>query len=144
MDGDVSVSQEVIKLLVSERGLSFIKNMSNSHILIAANTAPSTSFWTTEIRPLFQLLTHPTIVESAVLGKEVAAIFNYLLEVCAARMTSLFGYISRLVQSLPAGDPDISCMAGVEPFLAVLSKLLDCNTTNIVNDAFSTLVSLLS
>ncbi|OJD16729.1 hypothetical protein ACJ73_08855, partial [Blastomyces percursus] len=39
------------------------------------------SFWDTELRPLFRLITHPGVVDSAVLEQEVPAIFYFLLGV---------------------------------------------------------------
>lgn len=142
VDGDVGVAQEVIKLLVSESGLSLIKDVSDRHIQAASRL--NTSFWTIEVKPLFQLITHPRVVDSAALEQEVAAIFNYLLGVGGSRMARLFGYITDLVQNWPSNAADVSRMATVELSLAVLSKMLDCNTTNIVNDTFSTLVYLFS
>ncbi|KAM4063725.1 AAA domain-containing protein [Hirsutella rhossiliensis] len=144
MGGDVGVAQEVIKLLADEAGLSFIKDVSDRHLAVASTAASGTSFWTTEIKPLFELITHHRVVDSAVLEHEVAALFNYLLGVGGARMARLFGYIAQLVQSWPASSPEASRMAALELSLAVLSKILDCNTTNIVNEAFSTLASLFS
>ncbi|KND86470.1 NFX1-type zinc finger-containing protein 1 [Tolypocladium ophioglossoides CBS 100239] len=144
VDGDIGVAQEVIKLLVSEPGLSLIKDVSDRHIQAASNGRPSANFWTAEVKPLFQLITHPRVIDSAALEQEVAAIFNYLLGIGGSRMARLFGYIAELVQDWPPNAMDVSRMATVELSLAVLSKMLDCNTTNIVNSTFSTLVSLFS
>lgn len=143
VDGDVGQAQEVIKRLASNDGLLFIKDVSDRHI-VAATAVPGTRLWTSEIMPLFQLVTHPRVVESAVLEQEVATLFNYLLGVGGVRMARLFTYVGRLIQSWPAGTPEVSRMAAVELSLTVLSKILDCNTTNIVNEAFSDIVSLFS
>lgn len=144
MDGDVAVAQEVIKLLAGEAGLSFIKDVSDRHVENASAAAPGISFWTTEIRPLLELITHARVLESAVLEQEAATIFNYLLGVGGIRTARLFGYIAQLLQSWPVSSPKVPRMEAIELSLAALSKILDCNTANIVNEAFSTLVLLFS
>jgi hypothetical protein len=142
MDGDVGASQEVIKLLVSEPGLSLIKDVSDRHIQAAHNNGPNATYWLTEVKPLFQLITHPRVVNSAVLEQEVAAIFNFLLGVGGSCMIRLFSYITQLCQCwLASSTMGISRIAAVELSLVVLSKMLDCNTVNIVNNNFSNVVA---
>ncbi|PGH03095.1 hypothetical protein GX51_04282 [Blastomyces parvus] len=142
MDGDVGAAQEAINLLNSEPGLSFIKDVSDRHILDVDNGRCGFSFWDTEVKPLFQLITHPRVVDSAVLEQQVAAIFNFLLGVGGSRMTRLFSYITDLIQSWPtSSETGPSRMAVMELSLAVLSKILDCNTTNIVSDSLTKLAT---
>ncbi|KAG6009649.1 hypothetical protein E4U21_001713 [Claviceps maximensis] len=139
MDGDVGSSQDVIKQLVTDRGLLFIKEVVEQHVQIASRTGPSIFFWTTEVKPLFQLITHPRVIDSAVLEGQVSSIFNYVLGVGGRRMKNLFDYLIRLVHAWPHtnNNPDLTMMSAVELSLAVLTKILDCNTTNIVNEAFA-------
>lgn len=139
MDGDISSSQFVIKHVASESGLPFIKDVVERHVRIAERTGPSLTFWTTEIKPLFQLITHPRVIDSAVLEQEVATIFNYVLGLGGHRMNYLFGHLIKLVQAWPDTDDkgDLTMMSAVELSLAVLTKILDCNTVNIVNEAFA-------
>ncbi|GAB0138196.1 hypothetical protein EsDP_00006437 [Epichloe bromicola] len=138
MDGDVSSSHIVIKHVASESGLPFIKDVVERHVRIAERTGPSLTFWTTEIKPLFQLITHPRVIDSAVLEQEVATIFNYVSGLGGRRMKYLFGHLVKLVQAWPDTDDktDSTMMSAVELSLAVLTKMLDCNTVNIVNEAF--------
>ncbi|KAL7892543.1 hypothetical protein HDV63DRAFT_414622 [Trichoderma sp. SZMC 28014] len=103
---DVGAAQETIKLLATEVGLSFIKDLT-----------PGCQLWERELRPLFQL--------------EVAIILNYMVGVGGSRMNKLFHYIESLFQLW-----DLS--------LAVLAKMLDCNTTNIIRSDFSTFADSLS
>lgn len=105
---------------------------------MAAETGPSLSFWKTEVKPLFQLITHPRVVDSAVLENEVTTMFNYILGVGGLRMNKLFEYIVQMVKEWPDKTDNASQMPAVELSLAVLSKILDCNTTNIVNQNFAT------
>ncbi|KJZ69945.1 hypothetical protein HIM_10668 [Hirsutella minnesotensis 3608] len=144
MKGDIGVSQEVIKLLVTEDGLSFIKDVAERHVQDASKCIPNTKFWENEVMPLFQLVTHPRVIDSAVLEQEVAAIFNYLSGVGGARMKTLFSYLARLFQAWPV-EPDSrddSKTAALELTLATLSKILDSNTSNIINQAFTDLVGI--
>ncbi|ETS04326.1 P-loop containing nucleoside triphosphate hydrolase protein [Trichoderma reesei RUT C-30] len=138
MDGDVGGAQETIRLLVTEAGLSFIKDVIDRHIPMDNISITGNRLWETEIKPLFQLVTHPRVVDSAVLEQEVAAIFNYLVGVGGARMNKLFHYVVSLFQQWPPTSTQGSLIEAVELSLAVLAKMLDCNTTNIINEAFST------
>lgn len=144
MEGDVGVAQEVIKLLATEDGLCFIKDVAERHLAVATSTTVSMSFWNFKIRALFVLISHPKVIESAVLEQEVATVFKYLLGVGGARMAKLFGYVIRLLQDWPAETSYESRMAAVELHLAVLSKALDCNTVNVINDKFPALVNAFS
>lgn len=138
MDGDVGGAQETIRLVVTEAGLSFIKDVIDRHIPMDNISTTGVRLWETEIKPLFQLVTHPRVVDSAVLEQEVASIFNYLVGVGGVRMNKLFNYVSTLFQKWPSSTTQISLIEAVELSLAVLAKMLDCNTTNIINEAFST------
>lgn len=141
MDGDVGGAQEAIKLLAKETGLSFIKDVTDRHISLP-QAATNTTLWTTEIEPLFHLITHPLVVDSAILEQQVATIFNFLYGVGGDRMTRLFVYIIQLLKSSPGAS--LPRMAVVELTIDVLSKLMDCNTSNIVNTKFSALATGLS
>ena len=144
MDGDVGAAQEAIKHLASECGLSFVKDVADRNILTAKNDFSRMTFWTSEVKPLFQLITHSRVVDSAVLEQEVATIYNYLIGVGGDRMIRLFSFVADLVRAWPASTADESRMATVELSFAVLSKMLDCNTTIMVNANLSTLVNRLS
>ncbi|KAK5662144.1 hypothetical protein OQA88_8049 [Cercophora sp. LCS_1] len=143
MDGDVGAAQEVIKLFASDTGLSFIKDITDRNILQQASVTDAT-IWMTQIRPMFQLVTHPLVVNSSVLEQQVAILFNYIYGVGGDRMTRLFNHVTKTVQSWPSGGSEPSRTAAVELSLCVLSKVLDCNTANIINEKFATLVSGLS
>ncbi|RDA86075.1 hypothetical protein CP532_1289 [Ophiocordyceps camponoti-leonardi (nom. inval.)] len=140
MDGDLGLSQEVVKLLATEPGLLFIKSVTEQNI----EAASALGIWTTQLQPLFQMISHPRLTDSAVLEQQVATVYNFLLGVGGARMTKLFRAIGRLVQNWPTTGTDTSSMAVIELSLSVLSKILDCNTTNIVNESFCTFVTLFS
>lgn len=144
MDGDVGAAQETIRLVVTEAGLSFIKDVIDRHIPVVNLSDTGNGLWETEIKPLFRLVTHPRVVDSAVLEQEVATIFNFLVGVGGSRMKKLFHYITSLFQAWPAAAARTSQIEAVELSLAVLAKMLDCNTANIVNDDFSTFATILA
>ncbi|EFY85817.1 NF-X1 finger and helicase domain protein, putative [Metarhizium acridum CQMa 102] len=141
MEGDVGSSQEVIKRLANDQGLPFIKDVVERHLAVALQMGPSITFWTTEVKPLFQLITHPRVIDSSVLEQEVVTIFNFILGVGGSRMNRLFGYLALLVTKWPHETDTTSKMSVVELSLAVLSKVLDCNTSNIVNQSFAILAT---
>ncbi|PNP41378.1 hypothetical protein TGAMA5MH_06703 [Trichoderma gamsii] len=144
MDGDVGAAQEAIKLLATETGLSFIKDVIDRHISMASQLTPGCQLWETEIKPLFQLVTHARVVDSAVLEQEVAIILNYMVGVGGSRMSKLFHYIDSLFQLWEYNSTHLSLLEAAGLSLAVLAKMLDCNTTNIIKDDFSTFASCLS
>ncbi|CCE27699.1 related to ECM32-DNA dependent ATPase/DNA helicase B [Claviceps purpurea 20.1] len=140
MKGDVSSSQDVVKHVASGQGLLFVKDVVERHVNIANRTGPSISFWTTEIKPLFRLITHSRVTDSAVLEVEAATIYNFVLGIGGRRMKGLFDYLVKLIQVWPHesnSSPDLTRMSTVELSLAVLTKILDCNTVNIVNETFA-------
>ncbi|KAG6083616.1 hypothetical protein E4U16_003878 [Claviceps sp. LM84 group G4] len=144
MKGDVSSSQDVVKHVASGQGLLFVKDVVERHVNIANRTGPSISFWTTEIRPLFQLITHSRVTDSAVLEVEAATIYNFVLGIGGRRMMGIFDYLVKLIRGWPHesnsnSSPDLARMSIVELSLAVLTKILDCNTVNIVNETFALL-----
>ncbi|KAK3386890.1 hypothetical protein B0H63DRAFT_541000 [Podospora didyma] len=144
LDGDVGGAQEVIKLFASEAGLSFIKDVTDRHIATVQGSSSSLSLWDGLVMPLFKFITHPVVIDSAVLEQQVAMLFNFLCGIGGNRMAKVFGFVTALVRSWPSSAARASRMAAVELSLAVLSKILDCNTTNIVDDKFSALATTLS
>jgi len=141
MDGDIGAVQDVIKLLAKDAGLAFIRTLADVHIPRADNSCKAT-LWETEVKPLFTLVTHPRVVDSTVLEQQVADVFNCILGVGGQRMTRTFNFIIGLVTGpLPPTQND-SQMEVLELSLSVLSKVIDCNTRNIVNSECERLVLL--
>ncbi|CAF3640161.1 unnamed protein product [Fusarium graminearum] len=140
LDGDIGAAQDAIKLLAKDSGLAFIKAVVELHIPHTHALANFT-LWESEVKPMFSLITHPRVVDSAVLEQQVADLFNFLLGVQGRRMTKLFNFILQLlVNSLLPAEAD-SRGNILELSLNVLSKIIDCNTNNIVNPECGRLVS---
>ncbi|KAK7424141.1 hypothetical protein QQZ08_008747 [Neonectria magnoliae] len=135
MDGDVGAAQEAIKLLATDPGLAFVKAVTDRHIPATDGQAAKITLWETEVKPMFALVTHPCVVDSAVLEQQVATVFNFILGVGGSRMIRIFHYITQLLKALTT-----SCMATTELSLAVLAKVFDCNTNNVINPEFAKLV----
>jgi hypothetical protein len=141
MDGDIGAVQDVIKLLAKDAGLAFIRALADVHIPRADNSR-KTVLWETEVKPLFTLITHPRVVDSTVLEQQVADIFNCILGVEGQRMARIFNFIIDLVTTSVSSTQRDSQMEVLELSLSVLSKVIDCNTRNIVNSECNRLVSL--
>ncbi|KAG5661901.1 hypothetical protein KAF25_004140 [Fusarium avenaceum] len=140
MDGDVGAVQDAIKLLAKDSGLAFIKALADVHIP-QATYAAKTMLWEAEVKPLFALITHPRVIDSAVLEQQVADLFNYMLGVEGQRMAKIFNFIIELVSKPGLAAQRESPMEILELSLSVLSKIIDCNTRNIVNSECDRLVS---
>ncbi|KPM46450.1 hypothetical protein AK830_g203 [Neonectria ditissima] len=137
MEGDVGAAQEAIKLLATDAGLAFVKVVADRHIpALADDQAARIALWETEVKPMFAFITHPCVVDSAVLEQQVATVFNFVLGVGGSRMTRVFHYATRLVRSSTT-----SPMGTTELSLAVLSKVFDCNTNNMIHPEFAKLVA---
>ncbi|RYP92615.1 hypothetical protein DL770_001257 [Monosporascus sp. CRB-9-2] len=135
--GDVGAAQETIKLLAQEEGLSFIRYLAETQIPKEYDPYSKLDLWRTEVQPLFKLITHPKLLDSAVLESEVATIYNFMQGIGGRRMKTIFDYVASLPDSgtnSSSAVADTSSLATIELSLAVLAKMVDCNTTNIVND----------
>ncbi|KAF5604069.1 hypothetical protein FPCIR_1003 [Fusarium pseudocircinatum] len=141
MDGDIGAVQDVIKLLAKDAGLAFTRALADVHIM-RADSSCKTTLWEAEVKPLFSLITHPRVVDSAVLEQQVADVFNCILGIEGQRMTKIFNFIIYLVTESSLSTQSDSRMEILELSLSVLSKIIDCNTRNIVNSECEKLVSL--
>lgn len=141
MEGDLGASQETIRLLATDPGLNFIKAITDRHILEATTSQDKVNLWRMQISPLFRLITHPQAVDSNMLEQEVAAVYSFILGINASRMDRLFIFVADLAGAWPEKSAlDMPLMEALESSLAVLSKLVDCSTSNIINDAFHHIV----
>ncbi|KAG8158268.1 hypothetical protein KVR01_012029 [Diaporthe batatas] len=140
MDGDLGASQETIRKLSTDLGLEFIKDVAERSIPDAVDFPTKIDLWQSQVRRLFDLITHSRLVDSNVLEQEVAMIHGFILGVNATRAAKLFDFVVDIAKAFRERDEDEKLMAVLEPSLAVLFRLVDCNTMNIVNDTFHRLV----
>jgi hypothetical protein len=141
MDGDLGASQETVRKLATDPGLEFIKDVADRSIPEAADSRTKINVWKTQIGPLFRLVTHPRAVDSNILEQEVTNIQAFILGVNASRAAKLFDFVVGIAQAWPdRTEGNDTLMDVLELSLAVLFGLVDCNTTNIINDTFRRLV----
>lgn len=140
MDGDLGASQETIRKLAEDPGLEFIREVAERSIHEADAFTAKVDLWQCQVRRLFDLVTHPRVVDSNVLEQEVARIHGFILGVNATRAAKLFDFAMDIAQTWRERKQDDKLMTVLEPSLAVLFRLVDCNTTNIVNYTFHRLV----
>ncbi|KAK0738809.1 hypothetical protein B0T18DRAFT_395032 [Schizothecium vesticola] len=146
MDGDLGAAQEAFKLLATEDGLGFVKNLTDRQVPTATSTVSALALWATDLRPFFKLITHHRAVDCASLEQEVSAIFNFVYGVGGARMERVFKFVTQLLPTPPteATGRLSSSIEAIELSLDVLSKILDCNTMAIVDDKLSALTKIFS
>ncbi|KAI0835276.1 hypothetical protein F5Y06DRAFT_289184 [Hypoxylon sp. FL0890] len=124
-------------------GLGFIKNLIDRNIPEATDRPTRLRLWQNQIQPMFQILTHTRVADSNVLEQEVAAICNFIRGIGGRRMRTLFDFILDLLEapsSMFAAKDDEYGLSACELSLSVLSTMIDCNTSNIVNDNFGQIV----
>ncbi|KAJ2986340.1 hypothetical protein NUW58_g5073 [Xylaria curta] len=142
IEGDLNECQEVVKLLSQEDGLNHIRLLVEQHVPGAVDDRAKQDLWAKQMQPLFALITHQRVVDSAVLEQQVAAIYNFMQGVGSRRMKIIFDFAidlahsaSNTSQSTTIGSPAPK-LAIIETCLAVLSKMIDCNTANMIDQTF--------
>ncbi|RWA12938.1 hypothetical protein EKO27_g2167 [Xylaria grammica] len=142
VDSDVGACQETVKLLSEEDGLNYIRLLAEKHLPSALDDHAKQDVWAKQMQPLFSLITNQRVVDSAVLEQQVAVIYNYMQGVSSRRMKIIFNFAISLARSAPATSEfttaslTTSNLDIVEISLAVLSKMIDCNTNNIIDPTF--------
>jgi hypothetical protein len=96
IDSDIGAVRDVIKLVAQDAGLAFIRGLADVHILRADNSC-KTTLWETEIKPLFTLITHLRVLDSAVLEQQFVDVFNCMLGIEGQCMAKTFNFIIALV-----------------------------------------------
>ncbi|KAI1846386.1 hypothetical protein JX266_007591 [Neoarthrinium moseri] len=123
MEGDVGASQETIRLMAKDDGLGFIRDLAEYHIPNAATQTEKANL----------------ALESAVLEQEVATLYNFMQGIGGRRMKLIFDFVIGLLDTwslLPRSSESESEFAICKLGLAVLAKMVDCITTNVVNEHF--------
>ncbi|KAI1205905.1 uncharacterized protein F4807DRAFT_246245 [Annulohypoxylon truncatum] len=139
MEGDIGVSQETVKLMAQESGLEFIKNLTDRQILEATDKSTKNRLWLNQIQPMFLVLTHTRVIDSNVLEQQVATLYNFIQGIGGKRMKILFDFILDLLDvwsDTPMAKEDAYGISTCELSLSVLATMVDCNTSNIINDNF--------
>ncbi|KAI0169535.1 hypothetical protein GGR52DRAFT_550456 [Hypoxylon sp. FL1284] len=144
MEGDIGASQETVRLMAKEDGLAFIKNLIDRQTLEAVEDSAKAHLWLNQIRPIFEILTHPRVVDSNVLEQYVAIICNFIQGIGGRRMRTLFDFIGDLLdvwRTLPMAEKDEYGISACDLSLSVLATMIDCNTGNIIDENYHEIVS---
>ncbi|KAK8017054.1 NFX1-type zinc finger-containing protein 1 [Apiospora rasikravindrae] len=145
VDGEVGISQDMFKTLAKEDALQVIRTLVQQALPQATSVQDKATLWVAEIEPLLRVITHQRVVDSAVLEQEVFTIYNFLHGIGGQRMKTLYDFIIEFIGSMSAGkapvpQANLCCLSMTELSLGVLSKMLDSNSTNIVNQDFSAII----
>ncbi|KAK8103560.1 uncharacterized protein PG998_010593 [Apiospora kogelbergensis] len=148
VEGEVGMSQDMVKTLAQDAALHIIRTLIHDHLPQASSTQHKATIWVTELEPLMRVISHQRLMDSAVLEQEVFSIYNFLAGIGCQRMKALYDFIIELITSSQAENPPVSKstldpLSIIELSLAVLSKMIDSNSNNIINENFSTIVSIL-
>ncbi|KAI1414329.1 hypothetical protein F5Y13DRAFT_197779 [Hypoxylon sp. FL1857] len=130
--------------MAKDDGLGFIRNLIERDIPEATDRSARAHLWLNRIQPMFQVLTHTRVIDSNVLEQEVAVICNFIQGIGGRRMKILFDFILdgllKAPSTMSTTGGDEYGVSACELCLSVLSTMIDCNTTNIVNDNFGQIV----
>ncbi|KAK8064422.1 nf-x1 finger and helicase domain containing protein [Apiospora phragmitis] len=146
VDGEVGTSQEMFKTLAQDDGLQIIRALIDQSLPQASSSQDRATLWVAEVEPLLRVITHQRVMGSAVLEQEVFAIYNFLSGIGGRRMKTLYEFIIEFMRSMPAEKPHATQavpdrISILELSLCVLSIMLDSNSTNVVRQDFSAIVS---
>ncbi|KAK2755769.1 hypothetical protein FQN54_005919 [Arachnomyces sp. PD_36] len=124
---DPGIMQQVVTLLANEGGLQRINELAQQDLdgLFGKRGA---EVFSSQIIPLYQVISHPSIVVSAILEQAVGTLYNYLYGINGQRAIKLFSFV---VRTLEAGEfpPD-----NIETCVAVFSQMIDINVNATVNE----------
>lgn len=133
--GDSSIIQNVVRQLATNAGLERIKELTDDIIPNVLNFQKyKIGVWNDLIRPYFSFLAHPLVVNSSILENEVGILFNFLGGFNGKRMVTTFSAILNIIHNNPEKDENISEMLALLSF--VLLKIINFNTTTLVNETF--------
>ncbi|KAI1824167.1 hypothetical protein F4861DRAFT_548947 [Xylaria intraflava] len=147
LDGDLGGLQEAVRLLANDNGLVYIRLLIERYIPDAHNEYAKQDIWSKQLRQLFTLITNQRVVDSAILEQPVATIYNFMQGIGSRRMKIMFDFVINLIRSAPMKGNQLTTTSSIAPkpvmvenCLAVLAKMIDCNTNNIVDETFKAVV----
>ncbi|KAI1744928.1 hypothetical protein F4680DRAFT_455897 [Xylaria scruposa] len=143
VEGDLSVLQETIKELASEGGLLSIRELIELHIPSCRSDAHRLELWRSCVRPLFTMMAEARVTRSTLLEVHAGAIYNAILGYNASRLQPMCDFLLSISDNwrVPiVNDSDGLKSAFLELCTSTLSKIVDCNTQALVNDAIPPIV----
>ncbi|RYC63358.1 hypothetical protein CHU98_g2843 [Xylaria longipes] len=143
VEGDLGVLQETVKLLASEGGLLSICELIERHIPLCRSDAHRLELWRECVRPLFTMMAEARVTRSTLLEVYTGAIYNAILGYNASRLQPLYEFLLSISDNWRApiiNDKDGLKSEYLELCTSTLTKIVDCNTQALVNDAIPLIV----
>ncbi|KAI5201119.1 hypothetical protein E4T39_05341 [Aureobasidium subglaciale] len=133
---DNACRQDVIRSIASERGLTKILELVSQDF----DTMPDKTMkhiFTTQIVPLFRALSEEHVMSSPLLERHLGDICIFMYGVGGSRGEKLFATVVRAL-SASTHAPNVNFYVSLEASLAVLSKIVEFNSTAKVTPIFGT------
>lgn len=139
IDTEAGVRQAVIITLDSEDGLRRVGQLVSQEY--DYESLEKEDIFTEQINPLFQILTHPEVLASALNEQHIASICGYIYGVEGQRLVTLYGLvIEALGALLNCSEVDVYITIA----LRMLAKIIDMKTEAQVNERLHPLVNSLN
>lgn len=128
---DPGIMQEVVTLLATEGGLQRINELAQQN-LDGLSGSRGADVFSSQILPLYQLMSHPNVLASAILEQAVGTLYNYLYGLNGQRAIKLFSFSTRILNA-DEFPPD-----NIEACVVVFSRMIDINVNATVNEQLHT------
>lgn len=150
--GEPGLMQEVITLLAAEGGMIRVAELLDQQFA-SFNDRQLDRIFNGQLLPFFKTIAHKNVCASVILESHIMTIYNYVFGVGGRRTVSLFTAVTRHLSTRTIavgeddstdGEEDNSGMIAFETSLAVLSKVMEVNSTAQVTDGLRPLVETLA
>ena len=137
LDYNIDTTQQVVRELALDTNLHIVRSLVESVESVA--TTSGRTYLVRTIMPLFCLLSHPQVIDSAVLEQEVGILYRCLLGHEASRLRTLFMFILDVAKHaiLDNDDPaEDTMLEGLSVSAAILAKVVDSSVSTQLNPSF--------
>lgn len=142
VDLDDASRQDVIRTLASDSGLSKVLEVADQDFETMSEKAMRHVF-VTQIVPMFRSLSEQHVMSSPLLDRHLGNICIVLYGVGGTKGERLFAAVVRVL-TIMSQDPDINFYTSPEASLAVLSKVIEYNSTAKVTPCYETFATKLA
>jgi hypothetical protein len=134
---DVGVRQSVIQKLSEENGLACMKMVIEQNFE-QLSTSTKQHIFKNQFLPLLKTISHPDVLQSLILERAVGTIYNFLFGVGGGRASMLLTFCSEVLRHC---TKDESTSEWLEASLVVFSRIVDLNSTALVQESLKTCAS---
>jgi hypothetical protein len=124
---DNASRQDVIRSFATDRGLNKVLELASQHFAGMPENILKQKF-TTQLVPFFRAISEENVMSSPLLERHLGNICIYLYGVGGSRGELLFAGVVRAL-TVMSFEPDIAFFTSLEASLAVLSKIVEFNST---------------